>query len=66
MNIVIFIIFYFVKIHFTLKFLIFHMHFLINHMFRDIYRVAYQYFGPKVEGIIIGYFDNYENCNDFT
>jgi hypothetical protein len=42
------------------------MHFLINHMFRDIYRVAYQYFGPKVEGIIIGYFDNYENCNDFT
>jgi hypothetical protein len=29
------------KIHFTLKFLIFCMNFLINHIFKDIKRLAY-------------------------
>jgi hypothetical protein len=36
------------RIHFTINFLIFYMDFFINHMFRDIHRLAYEYLWLKV------------------
>jgi hypothetical protein len=52
----IFVIFHFF-FHFTLKSSSFHMDFLINHMFNDIYGVSYQYFFTKIKK------DNYKIYN---
>jgi hypothetical protein len=41
LNVVNVVIFFSLKVHFTLKNLIFCMNFLINHMFRDIHRLVY-------------------------